>query len=151
MAQMARDYHNSIQERDCPDEYGRIMATELVLEKCNVCLSEFNVMENDLSTDDVAEALKLSNNGKAPGVDGIPYEFYKMLDILFQESKDYDHKKFDILGFLTELYNDVEKYGIAQGSQFNTGWLAPLFKKGDRSLISTIPPLHLGHTSNSDK
>ncbi|KAJ7909671.1 hypothetical protein B0H13DRAFT_2661357 [Mycena leptocephala] len=32
---MARDYHNSIQDKDLPDDYGRIMATEITLEKCN--------------------------------------------------------------------------------------------------------------------
>jgi hypothetical protein len=40
MAEMARNYHNSIQERDGPDEYARMMATEIALEKCNIRLSE---------------------------------------------------------------------------------------------------------------
>jgi hypothetical protein len=31
MAQMARDYHDSIQYRDLPDEYGRLMATHYIL------------------------------------------------------------------------------------------------------------------------
>jgi hypothetical protein len=34
MAQMARDYHNSIQEQDVTDEYGRIMTTEITLVRC---------------------------------------------------------------------------------------------------------------------
>jgi hypothetical protein len=50
MAKMARDYHNSIQHRDLPDEYGRMMATEITVEKCNVRLSEneFKEMDKDL-------------------------------------------------------------------------------------------------------
>lgn len=40
MAKMARDYHDSIQYRDLPDEYGRLMATEITLEKCDAHLSE---------------------------------------------------------------------------------------------------------------
>jgi hypothetical protein len=30
MAQMARDYHNTVQAKDLPEEYGRLMATEMV-------------------------------------------------------------------------------------------------------------------------
>jgi hypothetical protein len=41
------------------------------------CLPEsaFNEMDKDLTAEDVG-ALKLSNNGKSLGIDGIPYEFY---------------------------------------------------------------------------
>ncbi|KAJ7899451.1 hypothetical protein B0H14DRAFT_2556529 [Mycena olivaceomarginata] len=89
MAEMARNYHNSVQHKDLPDEYGRMMATEMTLEHCNVRLSknEFEKIDKDIRTDDVGEALKLSNNGKAPGLDGIPYEFYKIRDISFEQAK----------------------------------------------------------------
>jgi hypothetical protein len=40
MAEMARDYHESTQHKDTPDEYARMMATEITLEKCNIHLSE---------------------------------------------------------------------------------------------------------------
>jgi hypothetical protein len=64
------------------------MATEITLEKCKVHWSEgeFNDMEKDLTNDELGDAIKLSNNGKAPGMDGIPYEFHKILDILFQQN-----------------------------------------------------------------
>jgi hypothetical protein len=61
MAEMARDYHDSNQERDHLDEYGRSMAAEIVLEKCNVNLSEndFNGMNKSLATTlESANALK---------------------------------------------------------------------------------------------
>jgi hypothetical protein len=104
MAQMARDYRNSVQEKDCPDEYGRMMATEITLEQCNVRLSqsEYNEMEEDLFTEDTADALKLSNNGKSPGIDGIPYEFYKLLDLLFQQSEGSDNESFNNSGIPNE-------------------------------------------------
>ncbi len=58
MAEMARNYHNSIQGRDSPDEYARMMATEIALEKCNIRLSEteFKEMDNNLPTRDIDEA-----------------------------------------------------------------------------------------------
>jgi hypothetical protein len=94
MAQMAKDYHNTIQEHDRPDEYGRLMATEISLKKCDVRLSEseFNEMDKAMTADDIGSAMKLSNNGKAPGIDGIPYEFYKSLSILFRQSKGTDRE-----------------------------------------------------------
>ncbi|KAJ7886592.1 hypothetical protein B0H14DRAFT_2338185 [Mycena olivaceomarginata] len=109
MAEMARNYHDSIQEKERPDEYGRIMATELVHEKCERRLSEseFNEMDKQLTCNDIEEALRLSNNGKAPGLDGIPYEFYKTLDILFRQTRGSEDESFNILGFLTKLYADV--------------------------------------------
>jgi hypothetical protein len=114
MARIARDYHNSVQQKDLPDEYGRMMATEITLEKCDVHLpeAEFNEMDKDLSAEDLGSAWKLWNNGKAPGIDGIPYEFYKSLDILYRESKGSGRKMFDVLGLLTKLYEDMETNGI---------------------------------------
>jgi hypothetical protein len=32
MTKMARDYHNSIQEKDVPDKYGRVLDTKITLE-----------------------------------------------------------------------------------------------------------------------
>lgn len=44
MAEMA---HDSIQEKDLPDEYGRMMATEITLERCDVHLSENEYADMD--------------------------------------------------------------------------------------------------------
>ncbi|KAJ7792689.1 hypothetical protein B0H14DRAFT_2394240 [Mycena olivaceomarginata] len=131
MTDMARDYHNSIQDKDLPEEYGRIMATEITLEKCNVHLSEseFKEMDKALDTQDVGEALRLSNNGKAPGIDGIPYEFYKIQDILFKENRATKNDTFDVVGFLTKLYEDIEQFGMVKNCKFNMGWMCPIFKK----------------------
>lgn len=107
------------------------MVTEIVLEKCQVHLSQeqFTDMDRHLTPVDPDDAVRLSNNGKAPGLDGLPFEFYKILDILFQQSKGSDHEKFDILTFLTRLYEDIEVFGIAADTHFNSGWMAPLFKR----------------------
>jgi hypothetical protein len=48
--------------------------------------------------------LKLSSNDKAPGVDGIRYEFFKMMDIEYKNSKDKPGGAFNIMGFLADLY-----------------------------------------------
>ncbi|KAJ7923225.1 hypothetical protein B0H13DRAFT_2316755 [Mycena leptocephala] len=99
-------------------------------------------MDEELTTEDLAEALRLSNHGKAPGMDGIPYEFYKLLNIIFKQSKGSDKEAFDVLSFLKELYQDIETHGIVSGTHFHIGWLASLFKKGDRALISNYRPVN---------
>jgi hypothetical protein len=76
-------------------------------------------MGNNLPTRDIDEALKLVHNRKAPGLDRIHYEFYKLLDILFHQCKGTDRKMFDVLAFLTNLYTDIERYEIVQCSEFN--------------------------------
>jgi hypothetical protein len=145
MAQMARDYHEAIQEKDLPDEYGRILATEVVLEKCKVHLSEdeYHQLDKDLTENDIREALKLSKTGKSPGLDGLPYEFFRMLDIKFQQNKE---TAFDIMSLLAKLFTHIESYGITEGTNFNEGWLCPFYKKGDKALISNYRPITLLNT-----
>ena len=49
-----------------------MIATERVLEKCDVSLSEseYNKLSRDLSGSDISKALGLTSNGKATGMDG---------------------------------------------------------------------------------
>jgi hypothetical protein len=47
------------------------------------------------------------------------------------------------MGFLKELYKDIETYGIEESSKFNTGWMCPILKKGDKTLISNYRPVTL--------
>ncbi|KAJ7861560.1 hypothetical protein B0H14DRAFT_2296401, partial [Mycena olivaceomarginata] len=84
------------------------------LEKCDVHLTESEVdeMDKEMSAEDVRDALKLSNNGKTPGMDGITYEFYKILDILFEESRGTENESFVVVGFLAKLYEDIESFGM---------------------------------------
>lgn len=121
------------------------MATESIMDKCNAHLSEgeFNELEKALTNEEVGAALRLSNNATAPGVDGIPFEFYKLLDILFRQGKAISLNLFDVLGFLTREYTDIEDHGMSDNCKFNAGWLCPIFKKGDRSLISNYRPVTL--------
>lgn len=149
MTKMAREYHDTMQLVDVPDDdYGRMMCTEEVLTKCDVHLSqhEYNELNKDLTEDDIRNALKLSSNGRASGVNGIRYEFFKMMDIEYKKSKDKPGGAFNILGYLADLYCDIEQFGIVEGCDFNMGWLCPVFKKGDTTLISNYRPITLLNT-----
>ena len=50
---------------------GQNGATKLTQELKNSC-------EGEITLDELQKALKTSTNNKSPGIDGIPYEFYKM-------------------------------------------------------------------------
>jgi hypothetical protein len=45
-----------------------------------------------------------------------------------KQNKECNREMFDVLTFLTKVYEDVEKYGTTDKSCFNTGWLCPVFK-----------------------
>lgn len=123
IARMARDYHDSIQRKDLPEEYGRMMATQIVLEQCHVHLSEseFQKLDKSLTEDNIRNALKLSKNGRAPGLDGIPYEFFRILDITYKRTKGSEQETFNVINFLTKLYTHIEDHGITKGTNFNQG------------------------------
>jgi hypothetical protein len=74
------------------------------------------------------------------------YELFKILDIEYMKSKGNPDAGFNILGFLAEVYRDIEDFGLTPGSNFNTGWLCPIFKKGDTGLISNYRPITLLNT-----
>ena len=96
-----------------------------------------------MTSEDIGATLRLSNNATAPEVDGIPFEFYKLLHILYLEGQAKGCDTFDILDFLQRLYRDIEDNGMVESCKFNMGWLCPIFKKGDRAMISNFRPVTL--------
>jgi hypothetical protein len=88
---------------------------EVVLEKCRVHLSkdEYHEMDRELKEIDIWEVLKLLKNGKSPRLDGIPYEFFKVLDIKFQQSKGTTQEAFDFMTFPCQIihtHQDTQHY-----------------------------------------
>jgi hypothetical protein len=140
MAEMARDYHEKTQDMDQPDEYSRILATSIVLDDCNKYLTENQhaKLDEKLNIEDINTALKMSKNGSAPGLDGLPYEFYSWLQIRFEDDKNAERDVFDILGLLTELYSDIETHGILRGTNFNAGWMCPVYKNIEATMVTSL-------------
>ena len=100
--------------------------------------------QNDVSKifdeTEVCQAIRQSDNGKSPGVDGITFEFYKLW--LNLKNKD----KPDICYILSEIYNEIEEYGTVKDSNFNKGAMSILYKKGERERIENYRPLTLSNT-----
>ena len=123
--QIITEILNKIQPDDKLNELGQETLGELVNEE------------------GVALALCESANGSSPGLDGITYEFYNMLQQIKQEDKKKKYKGLDIVWTLTTVYGDIEEFRVDPKTSFTEGWMCPIYKKGDRSLIGNYWPMTL--------
>ena len=88
-----------------------------------------NSLDSDIQLTEIVSALKKMPNGKSPGSDGLPVEFYKM----FWGDLGYD-------------YFEVVSSGLEDGELTYTQYLAVislLYKKGPREDIRNWRPISL--------
>ncbi|KAJ7041485.1 hypothetical protein C8F04DRAFT_947173, partial [Mycena alexandri] len=128
IAEMAHDYHESAQDVNRPDSYAKLLATSMVLEDCQVHVSESQhaKLDEELGVEDVKAALNVSKNGSSPGIDSLAYKFYRWLRILFDEDTQRECEGFDILWLLAALFSDIERHGVQKGTHGNEGWMCPI-------------------------
>ena len=161
MANLARQYHNNLQDnglspRDAPDqnankrEAPHQTSEEELREVLNAIpdsqkfnRERFPDLSIGITSDYVRRALKLAKNNSATGLNGCSYELWKRLDALHQEAEKVNHQGFDIIGILTKVFQDIQRYGIEQGTNFTEGWMCPIFKKKDRTKIENYRPITL--------
>ncbi|KAL1761248.1 Endonuclease/exonuclease/phosphatase, partial [Schizophyllum commune] len=155
MAEMARQYHWHLQEDDESDPnwkpaHERETVIQEVLDniECQITDEQAEEMAADFEYEEVLTALKFSKNGSSPGIDGIPYEFWKVLnERAIQDSRQEDKPVFDVAMLLLEAFADVKSHGISEKSAFTEGWMCPLYKKGERTKIANYRPITLLNTS----
>ncbi|KAJ7108520.1 Endonuclease/exonuclease/phosphatase, partial [Mycena epipterygia] len=149
MATMARNHHNKIQsERTNTPAEIRQNKIETVLNRTKTKTTEAQneILRARLTLSNVREALKLSANNKAPGLDGITYEVWKTLDARYQTATSLDKPAFDIMNTLLRVYNDIETHGMIKGTGFSKSWMCPLYKKNDKADIANYRPISLMNT-----
>ena len=146
MANIAQNYHNNVQLIGINrDPSLKEEATQEVLNNIQIWIDpeHFTKLESKMTTGNVLEALRLSANNKAPGLDGIPYEVWKSLKDRSDSVQGTDKKALDIIKVLTMVYNDIETHGIVKGTNFSESWMCPLYKKNDKSDIANYRPISL--------
>jgi hypothetical protein len=103
-------------------------------------------LKRKLTREDVAEALKLSANDRAPGEHGIMYEIWKTLDSRFITLEKEGKPAFDILEALHMVYNDIQTHGMMKNTGFLESWMAPFYKKNDHTDIANYRPISVLNT-----
>lgn len=150
MATLARDYHESLQE-----DYHNV-TTEIREEKINKVLNTITARTTPVQREklgagisklEITKALKKSKNSSAPGLDGIPYEFWKSINDQFindsrlQTGDENQKSPFDVLELLNRVYIDIQEFGVCDNSTFAEGWMCPLYKKNDKTDIANYRPI----------
>ncbi|KAI4519172.1 DNase I-like protein, partial [Schizophyllum commune Loenen D] len=150
MAELARRYHQDLQkdEQDV-NATRREEAIQTSLNNIEKALTDEQrkFMAGLPQLEELEEALKFSKNGSAPGLDGIPYEMWKVLnDRFIEDSRHEGRPVFDVLALILAAFQDVHMYGVRAGTGFTDGWMCPLYKKNERTKISNYRPITLLNT-----
>jgi hypothetical protein len=153
MAQLARNYHETLQQSDATpqaDQDTHNLQLESILNE----IPDNQMLENPdqtsmnwrITEDQVARALCLTKNKTATGLDGCPYELWKTLNDTYDSAPQESDNKFDIIKVLTLVFNDIRLYGVDPHTDFAQGWMCPIYKKKDRAEISNYRPITLLNT-----
>ena len=150
MANLARNFHENLQDEGLEDLADPELRTNLILEEIpiNQIIEEpdATALDRKLTNAHVAKALHLSKNGSATGLDGCPYELWKTLNARHNKAVKANQQSFDITQVLTEVLNDIQSHGVDPKTEFAQGWMCPIYKKKDVSEISNYRPITLLNT-----
>ena len=147
MADLARSYHENLQKNglveDLTDEDFQEVLEHL---KPRVNAEGRTELARYLKEEEISQALRDLPDGKAPGIDGIPHEMWKILRILHMEDLKAKRPAFNIVKVLTQVYNDIEEHGLEPHTTFPKGWMCLLYKKGDTAEIGNYCPITVLNT-----
>lgn len=96
--------------------------------KKKLSVSQSTILDNPISEKEIEEALKSLPNGKTPGPDGIPVEFWKTFKTMIPSLKDLFQYWYD---------NNAIPDHVQEGT------ITLIFKKGDPTLLGNYRPISL--------
>jgi hypothetical protein len=85
-------------------------------------------------------------DGTATGLNGCPYELWKVLEKQHNKLRHKNAPSFNMIKALTYLFQDIQEYRVDDRTNFTTGWMCPIFKKKDPTEISNYRPITLLNT-----
>ena len=147
MASEMAKFHDQLQRKNLePNSEGWLLTVDETLANIKRAPAKLTQpLEQKLSYEEVRRAINSCSPQKAPGLDGIPSEFYKKLNVRWEQSKDSPSPALDICALLQCVYNDIENHGTASDN-FLRGWLCPVYKKGDPCEPTNYRPITVLNT-----
>ena len=151
MAEITARYHEDIQNDGHnplipPDEN----SLEDILRHIKRKTSEGSkiYLAEQITEQEVRNAIRKTTSEKAPGPDGIPIDLWKALDDRYLATKDNPPgtSNCNIVWTLTRVYQDIEKHGVAANSDFHEGCMCPIYKKKDPDNVANYRPITLLNT-----
>jgi exonuclease III len=152
MAEMAKNHHETLQQVNVPNLEDPERAQELedilriIPDDQKFPDPQSSELNEGITSECVEKALKLAKNGSATGLDGCPYELWKELRKSFELAIKKGKRGFNIVQALTDVFQDIQTHGIEPGTQFADGWMCPLYKKKEPTLIENYRPITLLNT-----
>ncbi len=152
MAEMARRHHMNVQRDDAgakpADARNTDIETALNSLDAVVSVEQAAKLGSEITYEECAMSLRLSKNGTAPGLDGMPFEVWKALHARhIEDSRFPDRPDFDVVKLLAAALEDIRIHGVCARTHFAQGWIAPIYKeKGERSRVVNYRPITLLNT-----
>lgn len=150
MAEIATNHHKNLQAEQIMTPE-REAAIDELLNKIDpsVKLDEQaqEILDKDMTEEAILGALKEVQNDKAPGYDGIPFEFYKEWRQKYDSVKDEQVKAKtpNIMKILSQVFTYAQK-GKDIPEEFIKGLMFLLYKKKDTRDIANYRPITLLNT-----
>lgn len=153
MAEIARNYHERLQELGInihATEEERLASVRETLNEIPASQTLQTQQINDLSLPvtekTIKNALFASKAGSSPGLDGIPYEAWRILHMKYNKAVKQKEPSFNIIKTLTMVFNDIQIHGTTKNTNFSLGWMCPIYKKKEREDIGNYRPITLLNT-----
>jgi len=144
MAELACNYYENLQGKDLALPDACRSKTDKVLSKVSTSLSDEECLR--LSQDIILEEVQTTSsdlpNGKAAGLDGLPYEFWKWLETIPIKA-DNDSDSLKLTDCIHKVFINIQCHGVDPTTRFSEGWICPLYKKKDRRDIANYRPITL--------
>jgi hypothetical protein len=128
MAELTCNHHESLQDKDIDpnmshEEYDRMLddILDIIPESQHLEEPERTSMSWKITEEQVSKALHRTKDGTATGLDGCPYELWKMLEKRHNNLRHKNLPSFDIIKTLTYLFQDIQEHGVDDRTSFTTG------------------------------